>query len=105
MLKELVITAQEVAAEVARVAGSRTLRGNETLQRLLTYLADRTLDGSAEALREYKIGVEVFGRPADFDPQEDASVRVQIGRLRQNLEEFYRTEGATDPILIELPKR
>jgi hypothetical protein len=105
MINETEITGQEVRDEVERILSSQTLRGKETLQRLLAYLADRTLDGSAAALKECAIGVQVFGKPADYDPQEDASVRVQVGRLRQKLEEYARAEGVNDPLLIELPKR
>lgn len=105
MIKEAEITEQAVRAEVTRILSSRTLRGKETLQRLLSYLAERTLDGSAETLKEYTIGVEVFGKAEDYNPQEDASVRVQIGRLRQKLEEYYRAESPAAPVVIELPKR
>lgn len=105
MIQELTATTEEVRSGVAQVVGSQTLRGKETLQRLLAYLAERTLDGSAGSLKEYTIGVEVFGKPTDYDPQTDASVRVQIGRLRQKLEEYARIEGVNDPLLIELPKR
>jgi hypothetical protein len=71
---------------------------------LLSYLAERSLSHSAEELKEYTIGVEVFGRPASYDPQKDASVRVQVSRLRQKLEEYQKTEGGGDPYRVELPK-
>ncbi len=105
MIKEQENTQQSIAAALAKILGGETLRGKDTLRALLSYLVERTLDGSAESLKEYTIGVEAFGKPADYSPQEDASVRVQIGRLRQKLEEYYRTEGAQDPLVIELPKR
>ncbi len=105
MVKEREITQQTVAAELEKILGGETLRGKETLRALLTYLVERTLDGSAKALKEHTIGVEAFGKPESYNPQEDASVRVQIGRLRQKLEEYYRTEGARDALVIELPKR
>jgi hypothetical protein len=95
----------KVRAELEKILGARTLRGKETLRVLLTYLVEKTLDGVAGTLKEYTIGVEAFGKREDYDPQEDASVRVQIGRLRQKLEEYYRTEGTDDPLVIELPKR
>jgi hypothetical protein len=63
------------------------------------------LDGSAETLKEYVIGVDVFGKPDGYDPQSDASVRVQIGRLRRKLEEYYQDEGMSDPLLLQIPKR
>jgi len=105
MIKEQENTQQSIAAALAKILGGETLRGKDTLRALLAYLVERTLDGSAESLKEYTIGVEAFGKPAAYNPQEDASVRVQIGRLRQKLEEYYRTEGAQDALVIELPKR
>jgi len=70
----------------------------------LRYIIDKSLSGDAELLKGYAIGVDVFGRPADFDPQQDPIVRVLAGRLRKTLEHYYSTDGARDPVLIELPK-
>lgn len=80
------------------------LEGSEALCRLVHYLAQHTLNSPTDHLKEYQIAVEVLGRSADFDPQSDASVRVQVGRLRTKIAEYYRTIGTNDPILIDLPK-
>ncbi|MFZ0734933.1 MAG: hypothetical protein WAM79_21635 [Candidatus Sulfotelmatobacter sp.] len=45
-----------------------------------------------------------MGRPTGFDPQSDSTVRVQAGRLRVKLAEYYAQEGVDDPILVEIPK-
>jgi hypothetical protein len=50
------------------------------------------------------LATEVFGRRSDFDPQSDSTIRVQAGRLRLKLSEFYSSEGAQDPVIVELPK-
>jgi hypothetical protein len=71
---------------------------------LLRYLAEHSLDHPGIALKEYQIATEVLGRPAGFDPQSDSTVRVQAGRLRVKLAEYYAHEGADDPILVEIPK-
>ncbi|MGA7751407.1 MAG: hypothetical protein WCB05_01200 [Candidatus Sulfotelmatobacter sp.] len=55
-------------------------------------------------MKEYQIATEVLGRPAGFDPQSDSTVRVQAGRLRVKLSEYYAHEGVDDPILVEIPK-
>src|SRR5262249_29463573 len=55
-------------------------------------------------LKETSIGVEVFGRPADYDPKQDSIVRTEAGKLRTRLAEYYGGEGAGDAIVIELPK-
>jgi hypothetical protein len=67
-------------------------------------LAEHSLDHPGVALKEYQIATEVLGRPAVFDPQSDSTVRVQAGRLRVKLAEYYAHEGTDDPILVEIPK-
>lgn len=71
---------------------------------MLRYLVERTLEGKTDELKEYSLGVDVFGRGAAFDPRADTIVRVQARRLRSRLEEYYNLEGRMDPVLIELPK-
>lgn len=55
-------------------------------------------------MKEYQIATEVLGRAADFDPHSDSAIRVQAGRLRVKLAEYYATDGEADPILVELPR-
>jgi hypothetical protein len=70
----------------------------------LRYLAEHSLDHPRLALKEYQIATEVLGRPPGFDPQSDSTVRVQAGRLRVKLADYYAHEGVHDPILVEIPK-
>jgi hypothetical protein len=90
--------------QIERLTNSHSLRGSESLCRLLRYLAEHSLDHPGVALKEYQIATEVLGRPAGFDPQSDSTVRVQAGRLRLKLHEYYAHEGADDPIIVEVPK-
>ncbi len=90
--------------EIDRLTNSHSLRGSESLCKLLQYLARQALDHPGEPLKEYQIATEVYGRRADFDPQSDSTIRVQAGRLRQKLAEYYAGEGAADTIVVKLPK-
>ena len=90
--------------QVDKLINSHSLRGSESLCKLLRYLAEHSLDHPGVALKEYQIATEVLGRPAGFDPQSDSTVRVQAGRLRMKLAEYYAHEGSDDPILVEVPK-
>ena len=90
--------------QVERLVNSHTLHGSESLCKLLRYLAEYALRHPGVALKEYQIATEVFGRPADFDPHLDSLVRVQAGRLRSKLLEYYTSEGSEDPIIVELTK-
>ena len=95
---------EQYLAQIEKIAGSSLLHGSESLCRLLRYLARNAVDHPGAHLKEYQIATEVFGRSADFDPQLDSTVRVQVGRLRQKLHEYYSSEGVEDAILVDLPK-
>jgi len=91
-------------AQIEKIANSSLLHGSESLCKLLRYLARTAVDHPGSHPKEYQIATEVFGRSADFDPQMDSTVRVQVGRLRQKLHEYYASEGVGDAILVDLPK-
>jgi transposase len=90
----------QYAAAIDRLGGSRVLHGSESLCRLLRYLAEQRLQNPGSPIKEYQIAAEVFGRPSDFDPHVDSSIRVQAGRLRLKLAEYYSSEGERDPIKL-----
>lgn len=92
------------SSQLERILASNAFRHTEVLKRLLEYLGREALTGEGRDLKEYTVGVEAFGKPPDYDPKIDSSVRVQTGKLRHKLDEYYRTQGVNDPILIELPK-
>ena len=90
--------------QIDNIIKSHSLRGSESLCKLLQYLAKQAIDHPNAPLKEYQIATEVYGRHADFDPQSDSTIRVQAGRLRLKLAEYYAGEGAADPILVKIPK-
>ncbi len=90
--------------QIDKLIKSHSLHSSESLCKLLRYLAEHSLDHPGVALKEYQIATEVLGRPAGFDPQSDSTVRVQAGRLRVKLAEYYAHEGTDDPIVVEIPK-
>lgn len=94
----------QILAQVERVAASHALRESESLRKLLSYLTRHALDHPGEPIKEYQIATEVLGRQSDFDPQLNSMVRVQAGRLRTKLTEYYSDEGSDDPILVDFPK-
>ncbi len=90
--------------ELTRLLQSETLRNSEALRRLLAYLGQAYLDGRNRELKEYSIGRDVMGKPEDYDPRIDSSVRVQISKLRQRIDQHYATEGHAADHQIRLPK-
>ncbi|MEZ5356655.1 MAG: hypothetical protein R2762_28800 [Bryobacteraceae bacterium] len=87
---------------VGAVAGSSTFARSPALRKLLLYLWEhRCEEGGAPG--EYAIAVDVFGKRDDFDPRIDATVRVQVSRLRQKLKEHYEKEGAAASQRLTIP--
>jgi pentatricopeptide repeat protein len=93
-----------VREQLSRILQSQTFNSAPVLSQMLRYVVDRTLEGRTDELKEYSLGVDVFGRGTSFDPRVDTIVRVQARRLRSKLEEYYNIEGRIDPVLLELPK-
>ena len=101
---DMSLAPDDVRAQLERILASQVLKGSEQLKRLLRLTVERALEGRAELLKEYNIGLEVFQRPPDYDPKVDPIVRVQARRLRAKLDEYYATEGEHDDVVIRLPK-
>src|ERR1700757_4926139 len=102
--KRLMLDKEQFSKQIDRLVASRTLHGSESLCKLLRYLAAHALEHPGTPLKEYQIATEVFSRRPDFDPQSDSTIRVQAGRLRAKIAEYYASEGADDPVIVELPK-
>ena len=90
--------------QLEKVLNSRTLHNSENLKAFLRFVVEKTLSNEDAYLKEYTIATEVFGRKSDYDPRIDSVVRVQAGRLRTKLQEYYTAEGKNDQIVIDLPK-
>jgi len=90
--------------QIEKLLSSHALHSSESLCKLLRYLATHSLEHPGASPKEYQIATEVFGRQQDFDPHVDSMVRVQAGRLRTKLSEYYTSEGAEDQMVVELPK-
>ena len=99
-----VVTRESVLEQLDRVLGSTAFRGAERSTALLRYVVGRALEGDADRVKEYTLGVEALGRGEAFDPRTDPIVRAEASRLRTRLERYYASEGRQDPVHIILPK-
>jgi hypothetical protein len=100
----MIVEIEPNLAQVRRILQSKALRTSEVHRNLLMYLAEKSLSGEADTLKEYTVGLDVFAKPDSYDPRQESVVRMHMARLRQKLADYYRTEGLTDPIIVDLPK-
>ena len=87
-----------------KIVASSVFHSSESLQRLLIYLGEHSLENPPQPVKEYQIATEVLGRGEQFDSRMDSGVRVCVARLRSKLLEYYATEGKDDPLRVEIPK-
>lgn len=98
------VTRDDKLEQLEKILQSRALHGSENLKAFLRYVVVNAVDHCEIFLKEYTIATEVFGRDRDYDSRNDSVVRVQAGRLRSKLLEYYATEGNNDKVVIDLPK-
>lgn len=97
------ISPYEKREELRRVLQSRHFTKAKKKSRFLEFVCEQTFLGNGDKLNEYLIGVEIYERGPEFNPQEDAIVRVQAHEIRKSLKEYYENEGTDDPCRIDLP--
>ncbi len=93
-----------VHQQLNRVIGGKVFSRVDRLKRFISFIVQEAIAGHAGDLKEYVIGVQVFGKETSFDPRTDPIVRVQARRLRARLFKYYAEEGQHDEIIIDLPK-
>jgi len=93
----------EVKSELQSILASREFVQSKGLSKLLRYICSKSLMEESEPITEYTIAVDVLGKPHDFKENKDASVRVEVHRLRKRLSDFYQHEGAGHRVRIHIP--
>ena len=96
--------APAVRETLERLLASETFGRSERARKLIRYLVEREQAGEADRLKGFSIAMDVFGKDGDFDPSTDAVVRVQAGRLRELLQQYFANEGIAEPVRIAIPR-
>lgn len=102
LTREPKATTETVREQLLRILSSRSFLTSHRSQAFLRFVVEKSLTDHTP--KEYEIAVEVLERRPDYDPAVDATVRVEAGRLRKRLCEYYSAEGNADPLVIDIPK-
>ncbi len=94
---------QSVGAELARVLDSDSFHSSKRCREFLQFIVERKLEGRDDLLKERTIGVELFGRSPDYEPNSDAIVRVRATEVRKRLTQYYDHSAGPGALRIELP--
>jgi len=104
MVYRIDVTRAEKEQELHNLLHSGVVREKTQLYSLLAYLGTKAIEAPEDAVKEYTIGVSALGKPADYDPRIDPTVRVEVAKLRKKLDEYYHNGGAGHPAKMTIPK-
>jgi hypothetical protein len=94
---------EEVKEQLARLLASPLFHHSKHYPSFLRYVVNETLDGQGGHLKERALGVEVFGRTADYDTNADPVVRTSACEVRKRIAQYYHEPGHEREIRIDLP--
>jgi adenylate cyclase len=95
---------EDVLSQLSKILQSASFGGATRTKGFLRYIVEETLSGNGHRLKQYSIATCVLGRGSEFDPEADPVVRLEAGKLRRVLENYYLREGSTDVVEISVPK-
>lgn len=98
------IAIADIHSELRRILQSDIFEASERRRNFLSYVVEETLAGRSDRIKAYTVATRVFGRGSDFDPLQDSIVRIEAGRLRRELENFYLKSPRSGGISITIPK-
>jgi hypothetical protein len=100
------ITIEDKAAireQLEQLLQDRRFSHSKRYPSFLRFVVAYVLKKEDETLKERTIGVEVFGRPLDYDTNTDPIVRVTAVEIRKRISNYYEDPAHTNELWIELP--
>jgi hypothetical protein len=97
-------SSENIRDQLGKITASAEFSTRPRLKEFLNYIVEETLAGRGERIKGFTVGLAVYDKAKDFDPQSDTIVRVEAGRMRRRLATYYQTQGKHDRIVISVAK-
>jgi adenylate cyclase len=98
------ISAAEIRSQLEKISTGPELENSPRLVELLNYIGEEFLAGRADRIKGFTIGQAIYVTDVNVEPESNSIVRVEMGRLRRRLAEYYLSSGRADPVVVEIPK-
>ncbi|WP_066962883.1 hypothetical protein [Rhizorhabdus dicambivorans] len=89
--------------ELQAVIASPDFSRAPIMKRLLSFLVGETAAGRGDQLKAYSVAVDGLGRAPDYDARADSYPRVQVGRLRRMLDNYYASNQPAAGLRLAIP--
>lgn len=94
---------EAVRDELDRLLASPYFNQSRRFPNFLRFVVEHTLAGGAEHIKERTLGIEIFGRDADYDTATDPIVRVTAAEIRKRVAQYYQEPSHSQELRITLP--
>jgi hypothetical protein len=101
--EQSVVEKAAIQNQLARLLVSPYFSHSRRIPSLLRYVIDQTLSGQPDMLKERTLGIELFGRDADYDTASDSIVRVTAAEVRKRIAQYYLEPDHENELRISLP--
>jgi hypothetical protein len=93
----------EVRAQLERLLSNAHFSQSKRFPSFLRFVTELTLAGETEGIKERTLGIEIFGRDAEYDTSSDPIVRVTAAEIRKRVAQYYQETAHQDELRITLP--
>ncbi|WP_171168736.1 tetratricopeptide repeat protein [Ruegeria sp. HKCCA0370] len=98
------LSVEEKRAAVASVVESRIFANSPRLKEFLIYVTEKSLSEEGADLSAKSIGFHLYGRDTVDETNSANFVRVEAGRLRRSLDDYYDSDGRADAVRVQIRK-
>jgi len=92
-----------VQQQLEKLLATPLFNSSKRYPSFLKFVVTRSLAGQTDQLKERILGVEIFGRAADYDTNTDPIVRVTAAEIRKRIEQYYQDPKHSQEIRLYLP--
>ena len=92
-----------VREQLRRLLANPFFSHSKRFPTFLSFVTEQTLAGEADNIKERTLGIEIFGRDADYDTASDPIVRVTAAEIRKRVAQYYQDPAHTNELRIALP--
>jgi hypothetical protein len=89
--------------QLERLLSNSHFKQSRRFPSFLRFVIDHTLQGQPDLLKERTLGIEIFGREADYDTASDPIVRVTATEIRKRIAQYYQEPGHETELRVSLP--
>jgi hypothetical protein len=93
----------EIRAQLERLLANPFFSHSKRFPTFLRFVTEQTLAGEEENIKERTLGIEIFGRDADYDTSSDPIVRVTAAEIRKRVAQYYQDSAHVNELRIALP--